>query len=237
MEINFFKIRSHGGSQNNGFEELVCQLAHLDKPEDAKTFVRKEGAGGDAGVECYWILEDSGEIGWQAKFFIDGMNDSRWNQLDKSFKTALDKHPNLKKYIVSFPLDRTDSRKKGHGGKLVVSIQDEWHKKVDSWTKLAEEKGRSIKFEFWGKHELTLFLTRDDPLYSGRALYWFNEPVLGFETFGAITKKSQESLGDRYTPEFHVDLPIAEGFDALSSNPDWWERVAEERKKLIEQND
>lgn len=237
MIIDFSNIRSYERSQNNGFEELVCQLAHLQKPEGAKAFIRKEGAGGDAGVECYWIQEDSSEIGWQAKFFIGGMDDSRWNQLDKSFKTALEKHPNLKKYIVSFPLNRTDSRKKGRGGKLVVSVQDEWDKKVKSWMELANKKKRSIEFEFWGKHELTLFLTIDDPLYSGRALYWFNEPILGFETFEAITQKSRESLDERYTPEFHVDLPIAESFDALSSNPDWWERVAEERKKLIEQND
>ena len=51
MIMDFTKIRAYDGSQNKGFEELVCQLAHLQKPEKAKTFVRKEGAGGDAGLQ------------------------------------------------------------------------------------------------------------------------------------------------------------------------------------------
>ena len=88
MNLDFSNIRTHNGSQAGGFEELVCQLAHLRKPEGALRFVRKEGAGGDAGVECYWVLADQSEECWQAKYFIGGMTPSRWNQLDDSFTTA-----------------------------------------------------------------------------------------------------------------------------------------------------
>ncbi len=93
MEINFSQIRTHDGSKNSGFEELICQIAHLQKPDNGKRFVKKDGAGGDAGVECYWILDDGSEICWQAKYFLDGMNSSRWQQIDESFTTALEKHP------------------------------------------------------------------------------------------------------------------------------------------------
>jgi hypothetical protein len=237
MTINFSNIRAHNGSQEKGFEELVCQLAHLQKPERAKTFVRKEGAGGDAGIECYWVLEDDSEIGWQAKYFTGKMGSSQWGQIDKSFKTALEKHPKLKKYIVSLPFDRNDSRKTGRGGVQVVSVQDEWNNLIQSWKELAEDRGRKIEYEFWGKHELTLFLTTDNPLYSGRVLYWFDEPVLSFETFNLIAGKSQKSLGERYTQELHVDLPITESFDALSSNPEWWKRIEKEKKQLIEKKE
>ena len=87
MEINFSQIRTHDGSKNSGFEELICQIAHLQKPDNGKRFVKKDGAGGDAGVECYWILDDGSEICWQAKYFLDGMNSSRWQQIDESFTT------------------------------------------------------------------------------------------------------------------------------------------------------
>ena len=234
--MDFTKIKVHDGSQNNGFEELVCQLAHLQKPQKAKTFVRKEGAGGDAGIECYWILNDGSEIGWQAKYFIDKMDSSRWLQLDDSFKKAFEKHSNLKKYIVCLPLDRTDSRKIGRSGKQVVSIFDEWNKRVQSWSFLAEEKGRDIEFEFWGKHELTHFLSIDDPKYSGRALYWFNEPILGMDAFKSIVRRSKDSLGDRYTPESHIDLPIAENFDALGTSAKWWGKLNEKKSKLNDQH-
>lgn len=66
VELDFTRIRSFDGSKDGGFEELVCQLAHLNKPEFGKNFVRKDGAGGDAGVECYWILEGGSEHAWQA---------------------------------------------------------------------------------------------------------------------------------------------------------------------------
>ena len=56
VDINFKSIREYDGSQQNGFEELVCQLARLNPPKDAKTFIRKEGAGGDAGVECFGFV-------------------------------------------------------------------------------------------------------------------------------------------------------------------------------------
>ena len=64
MGINFWDIRN----KESGFEELICQLARLEKPDKGKEFIRKEGAGGDAGVECYWILEDDSETCWQAKY-------------------------------------------------------------------------------------------------------------------------------------------------------------------------
>src|SRR5690606_29197962 len=107
------KIRTIDGSQDAGFEELICQLAHLQKPDKGLSFVRKEGAGGDAGAECFWILEDGSEHCWQAKYFLGEMSPSRWNQIDKSFKAVLKKHKNLKKFVVCLPIDRTDSRKAG----------------------------------------------------------------------------------------------------------------------------
>lgn len=237
MNFDFSKIRPYDQSQNNGFEELVCQLAHLEKIDGQKTFIRKEGAGGDAGIECYWKLVDDGEIGWQVKYFMDGMDSSKWGQITKSFKTALKKHPNLKKFIVSLPLDKTDSRKMGKGGKTVVSLEDEWNDHVKSWTEIAKAEGRSIEFEFWGKHEIVQRLTIDDPLYSGRALYWFEEPVLNSTTFKSVADRARVSLGDRYTPEFHVELPIAKSLDGLSLNEHWWLTLTDQLTELSKKAD
>ena len=61
IDINFSNIREYDGSKQKGFEELVCQIAHIEKPIGGGKFVRKEGSGGDAGVECFWILNDGQE--------------------------------------------------------------------------------------------------------------------------------------------------------------------------------
>ena len=49
VDIDFSKIHAHDGSKQKGFEEFVCQLAKRSKPVNAVEFIRKDGAGGDAG--------------------------------------------------------------------------------------------------------------------------------------------------------------------------------------------
>ena len=237
MNLDFSNIRTHNGSQAGGFEELVCQLAHLRKPEGALRFVRKEGAGGDAGVECYWVLADQSEECWQAKYFIGGMTPSRWNQLDDSFTTALNRHPKLKKYVICLPIDKTDSRKIGRGGKQVTSVEDEWQSHVAKWKEKAKSQDRSVEFEFWGKHEITSFLTVDDPLYSGKALYWLDAAVLTTSKFEKVVNRARDALGDRYEVEFHVDLPIAGILDGLCLNEQWRKDLGERLGGLKESKD
>ncbi len=225
-DCDFSKLRIYDGKQQNAFEELVCQLAHLEIPNNAKSFVRKRGEGGDGGVECFWVLADETEHAWQAKFFLGYMDASRWNQISDSVKRALDTHPNLKKYTISLPLDRTDSRKKGRSGKQVVSLLDEWNQHVRQWEEIARSKNMEVEFDFWGKHEISLFLQRDDPKYAGRRLYWFNEPLFRIDDFKELAIKSQESLGERYSPNEHVELVgIKQCFDGIGLTPNFWKKV------------
>ena len=237
MNFDFSNIRTHNGSQAGGFEELVCQLAHLRKPEGALRFVRKEGAGGDAGVECYWVLADLTEECWQAKYFIGTMNTSHWSQLDKSFATALERHPNLTKYVICLPIDKPDSRKMGRGGKRVKTMEDEWQCHVAKWKDEAKKQGRNVEFEYWGKHEITVLLTKDDPLYSGKALYWFDATVLTSKKFKQIVNKARDALGERYDDKFHVDLPIAGILDGLCLNEQWRKELSERLGRIEKDKD
>lgn len=224
-DLNFSQIRNHDGSQDGGFEELVCQLAHLSPPEGADYFVRKEGAGGDAGVECYWKLKDGTEHAWQAKYFVGRIEANQWTQITKSVEAAIKKHPKLSKFYVCLPRDWTDSRKNGPNGKVVKSAWDHWLVHVAKWEASASREGMKVEFVYWCKHEISQMLQVDDPLYSGRALYWFNEPVLTSGHFERIAEKSRVSLGERYTPEFHLDLPIAELFEGVGGTEAWWDSI------------
>lgn len=237
MNIDFRNIREHNGTQAGGFEEVVCQLAHLQRPEGALRFVRKEGAGGDAGVECYWVLADQTEICWQAKYFIGKMESSRWRQLDKSFSKALERHPKLTKYVICLPIDQTDIRRTGKDGKKVVSLEDEWQRNVSKWKEKAKSQGRCVEFEYWGKHEITSFLTIDDPLYSGRALYWFDAAVLATGKFEKVVNRAKDALGDRYDAGLHVDLPVAENIDGLCLNEQWRKDLGERLSGLTERKE
>ena len=230
--LDFKQIRLHKGSQNNAFEELICQLAGLSPPSNGKSFIRKDGSGGDAGVECFWKLKDGSEHAWQAKYFLNTITDKQWNQISDSVKTALEKHPKLKKYYICLPLDRTDRRQDNRESQL-----DKWNKKITEWKKIAKQKKMNVTFEFWGEYEIHQKLNTDDPRFFGKALYWFNSLILQIEHLEDIAEKSKKSLGDRFSPEFNVELPIAKSFDGVGLTPNWYKRfdsVKEEWLKALE---
>ena len=62
MNINWHNIRSINGDQKEGFEELVLQLVRKEIIPTQYKFIRKGKP--DAGVECFWTLEDNTEWVW-----------------------------------------------------------------------------------------------------------------------------------------------------------------------------
>lgn len=220
--LDFIQIRPYKGSQHSGFEQLICQLAHLSRPKNAECFIRKEGSGGDAGVECFWKLKDGSEHAWQAKYFTDNLQNAQWIQISKSVKTALDKHSNLKKYYVCLPKDRTPREIK------------KWEQEERKWKTLADSKRMSVEFVFWGEHEIHQKLSTDDSRFSGKALYWFNSPILRIKHLKDIAEKAKKSLGDRFSPECHVELSIAKSFEGVGLTPNWYKRFYSVTEKWLE---
>ena len=204
QNIDFSQIRSHGGSQNKGFEKLVCQLAHLSKPENAKEFISKDGAGGDAGVECYWKLRDGSEHAWQAKYFLKPLGSSQWSQISKSVKSALNKHPDLTKYYICLPKDRNDSRRSSTTGRQITSELDKWNQHVEKWKAIAATKSMQVEFEYWGEHEILLMLQRDTSDFAGIAKYWFGTPTPGPTDILPYRDFPKELVDEKIKDETHT---------------------------------
>ena len=215
MNKEWNKLRSFDGSQENAFEELVCQLARAEKDENRKSFFRI--AAPDGGVEAYSVQKDGSEYGWQAKYF-SSLGASQWSQIEESYITALEKHPKLVKYYVCVPLDRPDPRIKIAKGKRAgnsnKSLMDRWKEKVTRWKQIAKRKGRTVDIEFWGDSEIFDRLSKEEN--KGRKYFWFNEESFSREWFADRLEQAIDNLGKRYTPELNVNLPIAEVFDGLS---------------------
>ena len=147
---NFYwtNIISFNGSQNNAFEELVCQLAEKENFKNKEDFIKKGNP--DAGVECYVILNNKQEICFQAKWFLSTPQKSQWKQIKKSFETALKKHPYMTKYYIAIPLDRADPR-----NDTKLSFMDRWNINTKKWKKIAQSKyNKNISFVYWGSFEL-----------------------------------------------------------------------------------
>lgn len=208
MSLRWEDIKTFNNSQNNAFEELVCQLAREEDIEGKKGFYRV--AAPDGGVEAYCILENGDEYGWQAKYF-SSMGNSQWSQLKESFETALRTHPNLKKYFICIPLDRQDPRRTEQ-----MWFMDRWNEKVLEWTEYAKAQGREVSFEYWGSSELIHRLSQEK--HAGRKLFWFSREDFSDRWFECHVETSINNLGKRYTPELNVELKIAKNFDSISKN-------------------
>ncbi len=206
QQFNWRNIRSYDNSQNNAFEELVCQLARAEIIQDKVSFTRVGAP--DGGVESYCTLMNGDEYGWQAKFF-DSMGDSQWKQIESSFKTALLKHPRLVKYHICTPLDRQDPRIDNQKW-----FMDKWNHYIDEWTNFAAGQQRSIEFEYWGSSELLSRLSEEK--HAGRRRFWFNSEDFSERWLNNKLDVSIDALGNRNTPKLNFELDIIKIFDGLT---------------------
>ncbi len=220
ITLDWTAIRPLNGGQEQGFEELCSQLARAEAPAGAR-FVRKGTP--DAGVECYAVLSDGKEWAWQSKYF-DTVGDSQWKQLDKSVGTAIEKHPRLGRYYICVPLDLADARIVGKKtGTQWKSAKDQWDERVTKWHGWAQEKNRTIEFVWWGSSEMLERLARTENV--GRVRFWFDKRGFDGAWFSARLDEAIRAAGPRYTPEIHVELPIAEDLEAFGRTQKFFNRV------------
>ena len=202
VNVDWRSIRPLNGGRDKGFEELCSQLARSEVAGHAR-FIRKGNP--DAGVECYAIYGNGSECAWQAKYFF-ALGNSQWTQIDGSVRTALGSHPRLGRYVICLPMDLPAAcvpRQK--------SARAKWDAHVEKWTGWASERGMSVEFSYWGGSELLERLTK--PEHAGRVRFWFDAIGLDNDWFARRLEEARRTAGPRYTPELHVDLPIAGRFE------------------------
>lgn len=212
--LDWNAIRPLNGGREKGFEELCSQLARAEVPAGAQ-FVRKGTP--DAGVECYAVLADGKEWGWQSKYF-DALGDSQWQQIDDSIKAAIEKHPNLMRYYVCVPLDLPDARIDRRR-----SAKDRWDEYVTKWRRWAQAKRRTVEFIWWGSSEMLERLAQSENV--GRVRFWFDKRGFDGAWFTARLDEALKAAGPRYTPEVHVELPIAQDLDAFGRTQTFFNRI------------
>lgn len=113
-----------------------------------------------------------------------------------------------------------------------VSQRDSWDSRVKKWEEWSKNLGLQVEFVLWGQHELVTRLTRDDPAYSGRTFYWFDTAILGVEWFRRMVEHAKANIGERYTPELNVELPISRVFDGLAVTPQYLHEVEVARRHV-----
>lgn len=224
LTLSWDAIQPLDGTRDKGFEELCAQLARYEIPSGVQ-FIRKGTP--DGGVECFAIFDDDTEWGWQAKYFTRSMDTSQWRQVDDSVKTALEKHPRLTRYYVCVAHDRPDARITGQ-----TSALGKWELHVTKWQKQAKMLGMDVEFIWWGSSELMDRLTQ--PQHVGRLRFWFGQHRLDHAWFARQCKRAIQAAGPRYTPELHVELPIALRFEEVGRTPFMFDSVKSKANSIRE---
>lgn len=224
--MNWKNIRVYNNSQNNAFEELVCQLARQEKTSGYKRFVRNGTP--DGGVECFWELEDGQKIAWQAKYVFD--IDGVIAEADRSYSNALKSHATMCKFVIAIPFDLPDPNyvKKG---KLVKSALKKWEEKVAFWEEKAKKENKSVKVILWNSSELLQRMMK--PENEGMRYYWFNNEEFTATWFHNQLESTINDLGPRYSPELNVQLEINGKFEYLRRSSKVYLNIQRIRKAFI----
>jgi hypothetical protein len=224
--VDFRRIRSHHSSQNTGFEELTRQLV-LANPPTGHTDIEHRGPGADGGVEILVRFADGTCHGWQSKYFVDKFDAGQVAQLKESFESALTNFPGLTRYVIAIPQNLSGSGEGPHS-----DARSRWNGFVNWAKRKAAAVGRSVAIELWDDTELVRRLTLPDSPYPGMLVSWFDETAFTNHWFRQQFDSVRVDLGERYSPDDHVDFAAQRLLDTLSRNDNFL-KIIEAYKERI----
>lgn len=198
----------------------------LAEPPENYASIENRGPGADGGVEILVKFADGRIWGWQSKYFPDSFGASEVAQLKKSFNAALKNFPQLERYYVAVPRnfsghaegDQDTQTKNWNGFKMWCGDE-------------AAKLGRLVSIELWDESYFVSRLQRNDALYAGMRLYWFDEKALDIQWFKHQLAKSFAYIGKRYRPDDHVQVRIADTIHVLRRD-----ESCENRLQRVSQN-
>lgn len=106
--FHWTNIISLKSSQNDAFEKLLCQLVKKEDIQNKNKFIKVGNP--DGGGECYVILDNGDEIGFQAKWFLSTPQDTQWKIHNKLNCHRIQMFHNLL-LLVQFLLMKSFSQK------------------------------------------------------------------------------------------------------------------------------
>jgi|GEM_PF-2377813 len=193
--VNCKAIYPHGGDRRGAFEELTSHLFCREYRRDG-IFVRREGAGGDEGLEATIIDKSSRVlIGLQSKYFVSKMDSTQWRDLNNSIQTALQHNAAdraLRKIVISLPKNLTPTQHKRYS-----NLQVEWqtHAKALGFP-------HKIEFLLWSETSIRDLLLQNEN--RGLLLHYFEYPDFDVSRCREKTLATIRNLGDRYQPDLHT---------------------------------
>jgi hypothetical protein len=170
-----------------------------------------DGRGGDGGVEAFAILNDDSVVGLQAKAWWDGFHDSQKTQIEKSLRSATNRHPTLIQYVVCCPLDLLPAQGPRNSG---TSQLGRW-KTFEAEAKTAYPK---VTLDYKGETRIREWLQQPDSETIGA--YWFDGEVIPRDHWRKQFERVKSAWMDlRYVPDLHVSTMLDDHFSWFVNTP------------------
>ncbi len=218
---SFKAIRSWRGSQDQAFEELCFQL-RSPTPNGAELI--KTGAP-DGGLEWYFKLSNGTEWGWQAKYTFD--IDVLLKLMEASLKTIVKKRPRCRRLTFCIPFDLSDQPEQGKRKGARQKFAD----RQKSWRERIPGASR-VRIDLWSEGALLEKLS-GHPNQRGITWFFWSEDIFTPDWCKKRLDVTLQAAGDRYTPELHVDLPVAFSLEGLSNSDLYRSRYRRYRARLL----
>lgn len=215
VPLNFRNIRAWRGAQDQAFEELCFQLRDETPPG---TELIKTGAP-DGGLEWYVRHKNGVQWGWQAKYSFE--IDTLLKLMEDSLKSVVKNRPSCSRLTFCIPFDLPDLPDRG-GRK---SARKKFEDRKKSWKSRIPGADR-VHIELLQEGDL---LERLNGHSNQRGITWFfwNEEVFSPEWCKRRLEVTVKQAGERYTPELHIDLPVAFALEGLGASDSFWTRYQE----------
>lgn len=215
--LDFKTIRSWDGSQDRAFEELCYQLRD---PTPPRAELVKTGDP-DGGLEWYFRLGNGVEWGWQAKYSFD--TQTLLKLMEASLKTVVAKRPACRRLTFCIPYDLPDAP----CGNERTSARDKFEARKKSWRKRIPGADR-VQIELWPAGELLERLNKN-PGQRGMSWFFWDKEVFSQDWLRKRLDVTVKAAGERYSPELHVNLPVAFALEGLAGSDLFWDRYRERR--------
>ena len=218
---DFKTIRAWDGSQDRAFEELCYQLRDAT-PAGARLIKTGDP---DGGLEWYVRHRNGVEWGWQAKYSFD--IDTLLGLMEKSLKTVVAKRPECRKLTFCIPFDLPDAP----GGNERKSARQKFDDRKQSWRRRIAGATR-VTIELISAGGLLERLTRH-PNERGITWFFWDREVFSPDWLARRLAVTVTAAGERYSPQLHLDLPVAFSFEGLAESAMFWNRYRERRANVI----
>lgn len=202
IKMDWTKFNTHGQSFNDAFE-VMCNIlfegwCKSEYKDTLKYFSFVNGKGGDGGVEAYGVLASGEVIGVQSKWFPNKMDDSQFNQIKNSFKTAVKVRPEITRYIVCIPRDLSSKRVVKNNEIAKTTEESKWLDLVENF----KETNPSVSVELWDETTIQAKLMTQETL--GCYKYWFeNTNVFEAEIENSFERAINGWAKTKYIPDLY----------------------------------